>query len=781
MTDIKYAAKHRTDLKIMRAEWIEDMFKAWLDGEDINVEQYVQKYKSPPFYNLSVCLTNLPADFREIIERQITENGGTYCKDLTKHVTHLVAASATGKKYDFAKKWGMKIVAPEWLDRSLERGACLDEVLFDPLLSPSKRGQGAWTNPIAPKRTADPVAAADRRPLKRIKSKASQACSQDVWKDILIEDNDSTNLKKAETSLWEDNDVKMADQSAKVPYEPSFGFDITMETNDDSLFQMDSPDTGIFSGLTFFLSIFDDRQAALLTSHLIDNGGSIAKGMFRFSGNEKTCFVVVPHTTLKKDAPVVEGAYLITEWWIEKCLHRKAFLDPLSEIISGPLFTNQHALDGANQYSVSVSGFSGIEHLHIKKILIRLGFRFEESLNRRRSLLILNETSKKSQKAQKAKEWGVRIVQVSWLWDTLEIGCIARIRKYVLDGKEGDDLRIDCGEASTLNEESIAPTAKQKVIPPPQNPGIRKFDDVPTFISKDSIRSHILDGCVVCVSTKLSTCEIEYLAIAEILGAGCLREFKPGQVTHLIHQSSHMNDSHKDFRAAKNVEPRPYIVSPHWLFSCRNNNQRMDETIFPHTFDPNKALQYERSVSPEKKSSQKNIIMSTKQDENTPPPSAVPKKLETITESNVSLVTGAEDTKPSIHLSQIGNLARFMEQNTTVPHSRTKKRLKGRVISRTASESNSITTVPPSIESEYNLLQDRTNSDFDGSQLQSQGGVKYGDPDAQREKRRILATLSGIEYHETQEGTVMTPAVDAFPKGRKGRTPGTARKDKAKS
>jgi len=48
------------------------------------------------------------------------------------------------------------------------------------------------------------------------------------------------------------------------------------------------------------------------------------------------------------------------------------------------------------------------------------------------------------------------------------------------------------------------------------------------------------------------------------------------------------NDSAKDFKQAKAQGCK--IVSPHWLLMCREQNARVEESLFPHTFNPNLAL-----------------------------------------------------------------------------------------------------------------------------------------------------------------------------------------------
>lgn len=76
------------------------------------------------------------------------QNGATYHPDLTKQVTHLIAAAPTGKKYDFAVLNNINVVHPAWLADSLERGMALEEKYYNPNLPPDRVGVGAKPAPL---------------------------------------------------------------------------------------------------------------------------------------------------------------------------------------------------------------------------------------------------------------------------------------------------------------------------------------------------------------------------------------------------------------------------------------------------------------------------------------------------------------------------------------------------------------------------------------------------------------------------------------------------------
>jgi DNA replication regulator DPB11 len=121
------------------------------------------------------------------------DNGATHSGDLTRATTHLIAREPKGKKYDMAPKWGVKVVAEEWLRDSVERGMALDESLYLLTINPEDRGRGAWKKPqpaldtVLGKRThqeAELPQAPGKRKVRRALSKKLSGQRDSIWSDI---------------------------------------------------------------------------------------------------------------------------------------------------------------------------------------------------------------------------------------------------------------------------------------------------------------------------------------------------------------------------------------------------------------------------------------------------------------------------------------------------------------------------------------------------------------------------------------------------------------------
>lgn len=65
--------------------------------------------------------------------------------------------------------------------------------------------------------------------------------------------------------------------------------------------------------------------------------------------------------------------------------------------------------------------------------------------------------------------------------------------------------------------------------------------------------------------------------------------------THYVHQGTIENDSFDEFQRV--VKSGKAIVSPHWLWKCKEERRRLPESLFLHTFNPNKRM-LEPSIPP---------------------------------------------------------------------------------------------------------------------------------------------------------------------------------------
>ena len=98
--------------------------------------------------------------------------------------------------------------------------------------------------------------------------------------------------------------------------------------------------------------------------------------------------------------------------------------------------------------------------------------------------------------------------------------------------------------------------------------------------------SKVLSGVVLLVARKLSSESPELHRIVERLGGTVSQSLDPS-VTHFVFKGR-PNDLTKEFRLAK--QQACHIVSPDWVYFCRDEMERVEESTFPHTFNPKMKL-----------------------------------------------------------------------------------------------------------------------------------------------------------------------------------------------
>lgn len=407
----KYVAMYRMDVKIMHLDWIFDIYQQWLQGDDIDFLEFEKKHYLPPFYNLLICVTNVPIEQRVEMEQKIIYLGGKYTPDLTKNTTHLIASHASGKKYEFGIKWGIKIITPEWFWQSIKRGACLEECLFSLEMMPNEIGKGAWF-PMQENEKEEDKQVFLKKKIKKIK----RDLSHEIWDNIVNENHDLRN---------------------DVPTE--LNNSMLINTTQDT---EDSKSNGMFWGFYFYAWAFDNRKTEILENIIKSHDGIWCKTIHDFPDEPVHIYIIVSHDLLRSNFPDISRGFFVTEWWIERCLHSKKMINPSEDLLCTP-FPFNFPLEDMKGLSICLTGFSAIDLMHISKLISLLGANYYESLNKKRNLLIYNTKSEKSKKYTKAKEWNIKTVPQDWLWEVVMQGKVIDFDEWGKKMEVNDQLNVE--------------------------------------------------------------------------------------------------------------------------------------------------------------------------------------------------------------------------------------------------------------------------------------------------------------------------------------------------
>ncbi|KAK1751282.1 S-M checkpoint control protein rad4 [Echria macrotheca] len=457
----RHVAKERPDVKPMDAAWIEAVRDLWMQDADIDFDALEAQWQlktfersgseptpdggEPQRRRLICCMTGFedPDVRQEIIER-VRANGGIYTGDLTKQVTHLVACKAEGRKYHAAKNWGLHTVSIEWMKDSIARGMILDEKCYDPILPQDKRGVGAWNKKTITrsvslgKRSRDPATGQDdgKRKLRKTASVKLTNQRENLWGDILGKPQivEAAPVVKPEPA----NPTQPA-PTIPVEYTTSQMQSLGSKPMDTQMTRISSfgpPDDGrVFASCGFYVHGFSEQKTAVVVGAVSSLGGLVCHSLDDLasaSGAQLSCrFLVVPQTSTAESHPQIpENVDIITEFYIERCMHKKYFFNPADHVFGRPF--PAFPISGFEGLTVCTAGFTGVDLNHMDKALRQLGAKYEERFTADSSVLIcLSLSNVRPEKLQLALKWKVPVVKADWLWECISTGFNLPITKFL--------------------------------------------------------------------------------------------------------------------------------------------------------------------------------------------------------------------------------------------------------------------------------------------------------------------------------------------------------------
>ncbi|ETN45091.1 uncharacterized protein HMPREF1541_09967 [Cyphellophora europaea CBS 101466] len=409
----KYVAKEREDVKVLKPEWVDAVRERWMEAKHIDLNALHAQYRMPTLAGLKICITGFDdLSFRAQLQKNVLENGGEYTGDLTKDVTHLIARSAEGKKYQYGTQWQKKIVSLKWYKDTLERGMQLDEAFYHPSTPQEEQGIGAWNRNAQAsvqlgKRNRDEAQGPEpARKLRRTASARLNSQTDNMWSDLTKTHHDAQHNGRAMSDLK---------SSKSVP-------DLRQDGNHTDPQRDRTQTQQVFTGKYFFAHLFNYEQETIIKNVLLSHGGTILASIGILRNIEDvpatSKILLVPYQTPVEQLPKTEGdvpEFLVSsELWVEYCMCIKSFVSPPNY----PMGTLVPKIKppGFSKLVITSTGFSGIVPNHIAKIVRHLGATYEQTFTRNTSILICNKSNHDQRKLNTARSWGVAALNESWLW-----------------------------------------------------------------------------------------------------------------------------------------------------------------------------------------------------------------------------------------------------------------------------------------------------------------------------------------------------------------------------
>ena len=426
----RHVARERPDIKVMDPRWVDAVTSLWKNDDEIDCPALEKQYQLKTFERgcsldpaedgklrerdtILLCLTGF-GDKRDDIADMITANGGHYTGDLTRRVTHLVVNEPEGKKFAAAKTWNIHTITLNWLLRSIERGLMLEETKFDPTLSPEEQGVGAII-PKEPRRESlgkrsrsdgGTGALGGVRKLRKTTSMKVNPQGNNMWGDILGRAD-----SKEHSFTGDQKQMGTAVNTISAPN------NMPLQTN------------GIFARCIFTTHGFSRDRGAILKETIVSLGGHFAQTLKEMADSEATTWyleriLVVPQASQSETHPRLEffsNVHTVTEFFIERCLHKKQFFHPIDHVLGQPF--PAFPIEGFSKLRVCSATFNGIELSQVARSVTQLGALFDEHLRPSTSVLVCRSLeAMRPQKLDCALRWHIPIVTADWLWKCISTG-----------------------------------------------------------------------------------------------------------------------------------------------------------------------------------------------------------------------------------------------------------------------------------------------------------------------------------------------------------------------
>lgn len=460
----RYVAKDRPDICALSPGFIEAVREAWMAGGEVDVAALQKEHTLPALFGLKLCVTGFEdMCVRRRLEETIQANGAAYTGDLVRQVTHLIAAKPEGAKYSHAKQWGVKVVSLKWLEDSLTRGMALDEGYYRPESPLEEQGLGAYrTEPRRPNlakrgREAEHAAAGEKdgpRKMRRVASRRLEGQSQDLWKSV---SEHEVQVDATEMDIWNEESQTLRDDSAR-PRPAQDSAIVELPQNHST-----KRPEGLFAGFYVLIHGFDAKKQGMLLRYLEPNGAVIvesSEGLEAASSNAffRSAILLMPHTVPTKLPAIPAGTILVTEWWLERCIHYKQCLDPEEDALSQP-YTNA-LVPAFKGMTIATTGFDSVDLRQAAELVALMGATYQEQLQSSTSILVSGSKSIKKEKAVYASKHRIPVVSIEWLWNSLKSKERASVERYRISLASFDSSEYSGTPAAT--DASVGNAAKPR-------------------------------------------------------------------------------------------------------------------------------------------------------------------------------------------------------------------------------------------------------------------------------------------------------------------------------
>lgn len=350
----------------------------------------------------------------------------------------------------------------------------LDEKVYDPVLPEDQQGQGAWNKReisnrriTLGKRQREAAAKQEqgRRKLRKTASMKLNSQRDNMWGEILgqpsVDQSASHHAEEPTQPLPSDSVLRSNASISRVSESVDAG-----RSHSPFVSGENKGDT-TFASCCLYAFGFPPRQTDVLVNTVASLGGLVVGSLADITSAEGMIrrFVIVPQSADQKSLPLLpDGVDLITECFIERCLHRKALLDPKDHVIGRPFPV--FPIEGFEKLSICTAGFTDVDLLQVDKAIRLLGARFEERFNAESSLLLCASLGAvRKQKLDLALLWNVPVIKAEWLWACISQGKRLSTKPFLFPELKARATTEKAATSKPLNRSKSTSDMSKKLTP----------------------------------------------------------------------------------------------------------------------------------------------------------------------------------------------------------------------------------------------------------------------------------------------------------------------------
>jgi hypothetical protein len=252
---------------------------------------------------------------------------------------------------------------------------------------------------------------------------------------------------------------------------------------------------------------------------------------------------------------------------------------------------------------IGISGYDGMERVHIIRLIHLLGGHTTDTFSKKNTHLICYKIN--GPKYEFARKWNIPIIKAEWLYNCIKQQQQLPVHDYLLEQPTISDGHMTVVYPSTSHTNHVDENSQYALelsFSKHLSKALELSSRLPstTLVNEEvflqphestqgsTIKDHttealsggILTGAYIAISQRLAHKRTQLLELAESLGAQCLWEIDK-RCTHYLHQGVRIVETFKEFKKIKQSGAK--IVSPQWLYACKDHSKWLDENSFPHT------------------------------------------------------------------------------------------------------------------------------------------------------------------------------------------------------